>query len=272
MSKHYSSTCLKFFFSILVFLTTTCAHAEIIEISDLSHILPYAKKGTLYAFDLDNTLIRTKHYLASDMWFSHEIQRKMNKGLDFRTAQDHTASIWTQLMNNSHMCLVDPGHIDILAEITKRSAHMIGLTKRRPSMMHRTHQQLSALNIDFSSSCPHAEELFLEDLFHYGKGSVFCFSDAQKGTVLVAFLKHIGYIPECIVMVDDKLEHLKHVEEAVAGLGIPFIGFRYSGADEWVKSFDPRIAEIQHKHYPEMISNEKAREILENQLTTTSRY
>lgn len=46
--------------------------------------------------------------------------------------------------------------------------------------------------------------------------------------------------------------------------GIECIGIRYGGADEDVKQFNPLIAEIEWKAFPEILSDKQALMILKN--------
>jgi Protein of unknown function (DUF2608) len=48
----------------------------------------------------------------------------------------------------------------------------------------------------------------------------------------------------------------------VESLGIDYVGIRYGKADERVKSFDPKIADVQLEHFHKILSDEEALHLL----------
>ena len=63
------------------------------------------------------------------------------------------------------------------------------------------------------------------------------------------FLHHIGFKPDKIIFIDDKLKYVTAVEKAVEAEGIEFVGIRYSRLDEEVKSFNIAKANQQLKEF-----------------------
>ena len=93
----------------------------------------------------------------------------------------------------------------------------------------------------------------------YIYGVLFAHYSNDKGEVLVRFLRKTGLKPKKIVMVDDRRENLVHVEKALKKRKVTFVGFRYGGADEVVKRFDPNVAEVQMKWFGKILSDDAAR-------------
>ena len=79
----------------------------------------------------------------------------------------------------------------------------------------------------------------------------------------LAYLKKLDKMPKQIVMIDDKMSHVKNIAETLEPLGISFIGIRYGGADEKVKAFNPKIAEIQLEHFQKILSDEQALHLMQ---------
>jgi len=246
-----------YFFSSLEGLVT--------ETNDLAHAFTYLKEDTLYVFDLDNTLIETAQHLGSDQWFSHKVEQMAKEGLSTAEACEKIFSLYGEILDRTEMRLVDPSIPDLLYKMQKKHVPMIGLTKRNPSYAKRTFEQIAPLHIDFTKTAYLKEEIHFEELGEtfYKQGIIFVGQGMEKGPCLLAYLKKLDKMPKQIVMIDDKMSHVQNIAKTIEPLGISFVGIRYGGADEKVKAFNPKIAEIQLEHFQKILSDEQALHLMQ---------
>jgi hypothetical protein len=246
----------------------------VIETSSIDHAFTYLEKDTLYVFDLDNTLIESVQHLGSDQWVAHELNQRTSQGQSLDDALCHVIPYWIEVQNRTEMRLVDPAIPNLLMKMQKKNVAMIGLTKRPPELSDRTLQQMKPLNIDFSKTAHHKEELIFSELSgtQFKQGIIFVSQGVDKGPCLLAYLKTLKKIPKRIVVIDDKMSNVKNIADAIEPLGIPFIGIRYGAADEKVKAYNPEIAELQREHFQKILSDEEALHLLKlkTQSLTTS--
>lgn len=103
-------------------------------------------------------------------------------------------------------------------------------------IIDRRIHELKRVGIDFSLSFPEMAEMRLMNFPEpeYGsvpiyKNGVICANTFDKGLVLVEFLKSIDWEPDLIVFVDDRLDHVQAVEQALANFKpeIPFKGLHF---------------------------------------------
>ncbi len=258
-----------FYFTCAVFTVCSTLHASkfVTETNDISHALSYAAEGTLFVFDLDNTLIETPQHLGSDQWFSHQLQHVIDKGHTLNEALELIIPKWLAIQNKTEMHLVDSCVPDLLKNIHQSSLSMIALTKRSPELAPRTLEQLIPLKIDFSQTSKVAGPIVFTELKDslYQDGVIFVATGVEKGPVLSAFIKKMETRPKKIVFIDDKMSHIQNVAMAMESIHIPFIGIRYGGTDEKVKSFDPKVADIQWEYFEKILTDKQAKQLLDLQ-------
>jgi hypothetical protein len=252
-------------FCIAALLALSNVSGRVVETNDLAHIFNYLEEDTLFAFDLDNTLMETAQHLGSDQWFSYHFNRYLNEeGLSLEETQDKITPLLITVQNRTQMRLVDPRIPEFLSHMREKNIPMIGLTKRIPELSERTFEQMAALQIDFNQTAPIDRELTFQDLQGtlVKKGIIFLSREIGKGAALLAYLNLLEKMPRVIV-VDDKLSHIHNIAEVLEPLGVDFIGIRYGGADERVNSFNPLIADLQWEHFHNILSDEQALHLLE---------
>lgn len=149
--------------------------------------------------------------------------------------------------------VIDPKVQSYLAQLKKNQIKTTAitamlcasLTPDTHSMTQWRYESLRALDIDFSESFPHIDVFDFTDIPsylaahpQYYKG-ILCtngeLGQHHKGTVLDAFLKHTGYRPKVIVMIDDRLKNLEDVQATLQGSSIRFIGLHYQGGLQFVE-------------------------------------
>jgi hypothetical protein len=135
------------------------------------------------------------------------------------------------------------------------------LTARDPIEQRHTQKQIDSIQLHLSNDFP---EKFTFSSPHpglYERGVIYC-GDNPKEEALFSFFQYTGRRPKKIIFVDDKQEQVKKVESGVENLGIEFVGIRFSGADERVRSFNPEVADLQFSHLPKIVSDEEAKSLL----------
>ena len=132
-------------------------------------------------------------------------------------------------------------------------------------MSDRTLEQLTSLQIDFSKTALIEDVFVFEGLQEttFKQGIIFAGHGIEKGPALIAYLKKLKSLPKKIVVIDDKMSHVQNIAKALEPLEIDFVGIRYGGADEKVKSFNPKIAELQWEHFQKILSDEQALHLMQ---------
>lgn len=237
----------------LLVLSEFTSHAHIVESIRMSDLLTYLDgdtSGVLIIFDIDNTIAEPCCELGSDQWFAHHCVKKMGEGLTYEQAIQVTAPIYHAIQHRIGLKAVEPYTPKLIATLQERGIAMIGLTMRSMDLADRTIKQLHHLEIDFTLSAPHDAHINLATAFPtlFKQGIIFSNCRA-KDLALLAFFKHIDYMPRTIIFIDDKLINLKEVEKAVTALGIEFIGIRYGHVDHKVHNFDHAAAEKQLEEF-----------------------
>lgn len=252
------------FLSLFCCIASLQANKPVTETNDIAHVLNYVTDGTLFVFDLDNTLIETAQHLGSDQWFTHRIKHYVDKGHSIEEALHIVVPHWLAVQNKTDMRHVDPMIPELLKQMRQSHVSMIALTKRPPELAARTLEQLKPLHIDFTKTSDVLGPISFPELHDslYRNGIIFVAPQEEKGPVLSAFLKKLKNQPKRIVLIDDKMNHIQNVALAVEPLKIPFIGIRYGGADEKVKTFDPKIADLQWEYFEKILTDEQAEKLL----------
>lgn len=219
--------------------------AKIIETDKLSDVYKYVDKDSIVLFDIDETLARTPNYAGSSVWVNYRIKKLQKKGLSFQEALDDILYIFFTVHNVINMLPVSNSP-QVVKNLQKKGAYVMGLTSRSIPIMERTIEQLNNLGIDLSKSSVFDKSL---DLVGKYKGKLYkavIFTGSNnKGKMLFIFFDKIGYIPKKIIFVDDKLKNVQDVEKEAAKRGIEYIGIRFSKLDGWKNKFDPTVAKKQ---------------------------
>ncbi len=221
-------------------LTTALTMKAVGRIID--HYLPKAPQA-LVAFDIDWTLTVPQHPATHypNLRMHHKLLDQLLSPLGLaKSDRIHTSGTLTpkQLLAETNTPAViktlrRPGitPIAFTASLTGTLRHLGNLQKRRFA-------DLQSLGVDFQSAFTRQELMLRELPVHnnnhpaYYRGILFANGareGSNKGDVLVAFLQHIGWKPQHIVMVDDVLKNLTNIAQALAAWDpeIAFMGIEY---------------------------------------------
>lgn len=278
--------------NLLIFTTETTLYAEkqtiktfenkVIKITSLNEIEKSQPAGTLYLFDIDDTLLDSAYMLGSKMWRKH-IQEHTKRDQDVNWHD--TLSLFV----NRHypFTVVEPITSQLIEDLKLNGHVVIALTARQRTAWYSTGvlgideltvDQLTKAGITFDTQFILSQYPFLKDVPEYFEGILFSEAEA-KGGYLVSLFKEMSELPKKVVFVDDKEKQAASVCEAMETLGIPCESYWYTASDIKAKEFNALIANIQLYYLwisdgKEILSDEEALAIAaaENSSEKTALY
>lgn len=220
--------------------------AEIHEIKQISQVLNYinTNQKQMVIFDIDNTLLCPAQDLGSDQWFSYHLKKHMLNGLDLDTAVNLILPTYIHLQNHLELVPTEANLVNNIKLIELACNHTICLTARSLGLVTRTCEQLAKNQLFFQVPEINHGKLNLPNHSLYQDGVLFCGNNC-KGTVLIKFLQACHFVPNQIILVDDKLYNLQAVEKQLSEINIHFVGLRYAGCDERIANFDSTKTQIE---------------------------
>ena len=211
--------------------------ARIIEIKNIHEAFEIKDYENLWVlFDLDNTVMWPRLELGGDAWFNCLLTHASQQIPHKETATALVVAVYHSVQSHVRTQAVEPETVTFIQELQARGVNVMGLTARDAFISAPTLRQLHDIGIDFTQI-------------------IYC-NGGNKGEKLKIFLescKLASTLPDHIVMFDDKLGHLKHVQAVLESFEIDFTGFRYGFLDEKVKQFDMRTSKIQLAHLKERL-------------------
>lgn len=241
------------------FLSPLVLFAVVFETDKMEDVLPYADEETLVLFDVDDTLISSSTYLGTVPWRTHVRKKFAEQGCTPQQVEAGLDQFWLFVQPLISVCIVDPKTPEVIAKLQQMGATTLGLTAREDKECFYTAKQLASVGVRL-----HAPETVYLPLPHPAlqhDGVIFC-GENKKGAVIDAYFIHEGKLPKKVIFIDDRMEQVRNVEEAIERLGIEFVGVRMSRADAYANSFNPDAADLQWALLPYLLSNEEAEEIL----------
>jgi hypothetical protein len=251
------------------FLSMNEALAEIHEIKAMGEIPSrLIVPDTLLVFDIDNTLIEPVGQLGSDQWFYYLYQIYKVEGLPGvspeKVSEGQIDEKAMQVWNDTQWLIEvrapeGKATSDFVSSAQRRGLNVMALTARTLDVAGRTADQLKSVGIDFTAGELAAKQLRIskqaldsQDDALFTGGVLYVGESNNKGEVLVQFLKEKKLHAQRIVFVDDKVKHVKNMEIALAGLKIPYHGYRYGAVDEKVSRFNEAMSEVADKQKAEL--------------------
>lgn len=242
----------KIFVSILIFGFLSLSHslsAKIVETCYFDDIFAEIDQQTLVLVDIDDTLINTTSMLGNTSWWNYFVSKIKNAHLPLEVVRPDINEVIRKILFNVPMGLIESHIANSIKKLQTQGISVFALTGRsmkadylnRPDLF--THETLNNLGIDFAiTSVPEYHDAKTCPFFSYG----IIFTDHQnKGPFLKEFLSSMDFCPKKVVFIDDNLIQMKSVEDTLALMGIPFVGFRYGRLDKIHRSFDPLLVNIQ---------------------------
>lgn len=264
MRKHLKKSCIPLFLGMLSLFNCFSLSARIIETSQMEEILSYIEpeESTLVLFDIDGTLIDSEVSLNSGKWISFywKLAPKVERDLSLLECL-----MWYV---NRHIPVkpVDPKTPQLIQNLqSKENVLALALTARNYSSEFNdniTAQQIGSIGIDFST---HVSGTFdKHPSFHDG---IIFSSGKAKGGHLQEVLDQVGYRPNKMIFIDDKLEQVLSVDKAMQMNGIDCDCFFYRPEEGNQSAFNPSVTLIQLEYlllYNKILSDPEA-EILEGE-------
>lgn len=83
----------------------------------------------------------------------------------------------------------------------------------------------------------------------------------DKGPALLDWLSRLQLPFHRIIVIDDRLQNIKNLEETLAGKEIDFAGWHYRAADATARAYDSRVANLQLEMFERghLLSDDEAR-------------
>lgn len=211
------------------------------------------KEDFLGVFDVDNTLIQSVEALGSDQWFMKLMEFAYDAAPSKET-ETLVISIYHALHQyHTKMETVENVTAPMIKKLQEKNIPLIGLTARGKEISEATIAQLKRVGIEFLLNKTSQNSFGLtingvENAAIYHHGVIFC-SGYSKGDCLQAFFETIKWQPMNVVMVDDKLKHLKAIEATISPRGSQFHGIRYGHLDEKVENFNKNPDNVKKANY-----------------------
>ncbi|MDX1386188.1 MAG: DUF2608 domain-containing protein [bacterium] len=118
----------------------------------------------------------------------------------------------------------------VIAQLQAGKIKLIGLTSRSPAQAGPTQNQLRSLGIHLSPTALVSKSSTVGKFpgVAYVEGILYTGSQTDAGQALGTWLNQLNFIPQVLLYVDDSLERIQQVHEAVKKLpGIEFISIHY---------------------------------------------
>lgn len=222
-------------------------YAKVIQTQQITDILQEVTPDTIVFFDIDDTLLNTKILLGNSSWWKYFTEKVRASNYNVKN-QSEVLALIRKILTEVPVVPIDPCSVEIIKSLQDKGIITLGLTARflraeyLDTMDDLSYKQLKSFGVDFTKNSLSNQSGKTLNFFSHGV----IFTDHNpKGPYLKEFLSHMNIHPKKIIFVDDSENQMKSVEEAVEGLGIHFIGFRYGALDHYHRSFNPLIANIQ---------------------------
>lgn len=210
--------------------------------------LSSADAHTLALFDIDLVLLQPRDpaFQKPNVDRHREIAKRIMAGL----LSDKREACLNLMLLSSESILVDTETPAFLRELSAKGVASMALTAgftgpfaEIPRMEDWKIQRLQQLGIDFTVTAPHQAAITFTQFPTsqrnyplYKKGILFAPApSASKGAVLVSYLSQAEYVPSRIVFVDDRVDNIQDVEQALAKSfpEIAFTGIHFLAANRY---------------------------------------
>lgn len=231
------------------------------ESDNVKDILKHVDKNTLVVLDIDHTLIEPVQAIGSTHWEKHLTKKLMGQGYTHHEACIRAFHQWRTIQHLTDVKIIEESIYEVLSHLKALKIDILGLTSRDGTLSDLTFDQLKSVNLHNIFSIQNdPSEISANYPCSYFNGAVFCGFN-KKDEAFKLYLNQIQLIPKKVVFVDDQQSHVEELEDLAVFLGIEYVGMRYTASGD--HTFNPKIADIQEKHLPKLLSNREALDLLE---------
>lgn len=275
-------THIKNIFLVLLMTITSqsCLFGKILELDTLAtfeHVVGPIDEHTFILFDVDETLITPKDAVLGpkgQLFVEQLIGELLEKG----GAQKYD-TLLGRVLATAAFDVVEKRTSVLIQELQAQDIVVFAFTAAESGQIGEISsfsdfrvKQLQDMGYDFTSAFPQLDVLKLnkndpkkgEPLF---KSGILFSSDHPKGEILKQFLTTLKLKPSKIIFVDDRIDFLASVEDAMKDMQIEFLGLHYLALEKFSKEVDEKLASFQFKHLIEQgewLNDEKARKQLDS--------
>ena len=234
---------------------TSCSIKEIEKIDDIRESV---NVDTLLIYDLDNTVFEPEGNYGSDQWYYYLAKVYRMDGYSKEESEEKALELWNNTQKLIKVKPVEYCTPRLIKDMQLKGIKTIGMTARTPATADATLEQLKSIDVNFEESSIHKEGAVhinnpsLRGSVLFQDGVLFVGEKNSKGEALMMLLGDLSFQPQNVVFVDDRLRHLISVEKELHQRNIPYVGFRYGGADRKVRAFDEFTSEISDKKTAEL--------------------
>ncbi|NGX54607.1 MAG: hypothetical protein KR126chlam2_00221 [Chlamydiae bacterium] len=235
---------------LLSIIVATC-YGTITKVDTMQEVMCHfenADSDTLAIFDIDKVLLQPSDPAFQTLNIKYH-RESVNKVI--RSLPEDKIPIFVVLASiHSDSILVDEKTPDYLQQLNERGIPSIALTANFTGSIGPVDNleswkinRLNLLGYDFTAMAPSSEQIVFDDLPSYRgnyslytDGALFTnHPDCTKGELLVRFLQLTKVSPKRVIFIDDHLNNLESVEEALAchDPSIQYDGLLYLGADDY---------------------------------------
>lgn len=254
-------------FALMALFCLTSLEAKIIETKHIEDVLPFIDEETWFLVDLDNCMFEGAQALGHANWFYDELEQRMQKGLSRDEAINDFYPNWIKTQKICKVKPLEDSFVSVLLMLQSKGITIMGLTHRQPLIADSTVQQINSLNFNFSKTSPSSESFTIPSKTPtlYFQGILFVGDYNKKIDIFEPFLRMIKKFPKKIVFIDDKRKNVEELEN-LSKYGIEYTGIHYTAIEHSNPIYIREIAEFQYRFLNQIMSNEAALLLMENNL------
>lgn len=237
--------------SFLMLFSLSLHAGEIFSTADFALIKEEANKldsNSLILFDVDATLI-----VPDDA-----ILRPKGKALFKKLISNHSDTdkdLFRDIRMSAPHSIVDHKSIKLVRKLQRKKIPVLAFTAAAANLKNAKPgewrvRELKGYGFDFSRSFQNLTTLFFpknpEQPYcpMYNSGVLYS-SLHPKGDILVLFLQSIDLKPKKVIFIDDELDQVRCVVDAMDKQGIPCIGIHYTAVNDMFAELDSELANFQ---------------------------
>lgn len=248
---------------------TLSLYSEIIETKEIKTFIPYVNQDAFVFFNVTGTLYEPSNALSDNRWreyFSYRVKEIVG---DTDEAQDLIDRIKNRIVNDISKKTVEDITPRLITLLQDKNIVVLGITQKRMATSYAdnfgeiTHRHLLSLGIRLERTLTYYHHKSKDDAeqkeFSFAYGILFT-NKEPIGNAVVSFIEQSSRVPLNIVMIDNSLDALQEVQQALEFTGIQFTGIRYGRSDHH-EDYDPSLGTVEFLAFiseGEILSDEEA--------------